>query len=153
ASVGTSPCWERVNNGTPSAFSRESMCRPTVGCVRPAARAAADSDPVRTTPRKDRYRLQSGVSVAIQIIIATRALQLILFYHARRHPALTGLIRHTQEHALMSQTKTALILGATGGIGGELVIALSRHGWRINALNRDPAKARRRNGTAPAVNW
>jgi nucleoside-diphosphate-sugar epimerase len=53
----------------------------------------------------------------------------------------------------MSQTKTALILGATGGIGGELVIALSRHGWRINALNRDPSKARSRNGNGAEINW
>ena len=36
---------------------------------------------------------------------------------------------------------TALILGATGGIGHEVASALHRHGWRINALHRDPARA------------
>ena len=32
--------------------------------------------------------------------------------------------------------RTALILGATGGIGGETAHALARHGWRIRALSR-----------------
>jgi nucleoside-diphosphate-sugar epimerase len=38
--------------------------------------------------------------------------------------------------------RTALILGATGGIGQALTEAMSRHGWAIRALVRDPAKAR-----------
>jgi nucleoside-diphosphate-sugar epimerase len=36
-------------------------------------------------------------------------------------------------------TRTALILGATGGIGGETADALARHGWAIRALARNPA--------------
>jgi nucleoside-diphosphate-sugar epimerase len=32
--------------------------------------------------------------------------------------------------------RTALVLGATGGIGGETARALSRHGWKIRALAR-----------------
>jgi nucleoside-diphosphate-sugar epimerase len=32
--------------------------------------------------------------------------------------------------------KTALVLGATGGIGSETAHALSRHGWKIRALAR-----------------
>ena len=32
--------------------------------------------------------------------------------------------------------RTALILGATGGIGGETAHALERHGWTIRALSR-----------------
>ena len=32
--------------------------------------------------------------------------------------------------------KTALVLGATGGIGGETASALERHGWNIRALSR-----------------
>ena len=48
--------------------------------------------------------------------------------------------------------KTALILGATGGIGGEVAASLSQHGWQINALHRDPASASRRNRTAP-IKW
>jgi nucleoside-diphosphate-sugar epimerase len=41
----------------------------------------------------------------------------------------------------MTQSKTALILGATGGIGHEVAIALNRHGWQIKALHRDPTDA------------
>jgi nucleoside-diphosphate-sugar epimerase len=41
----------------------------------------------------------------------------------------------------MTHTKTALILGITGGIGGELAAALRRHGWQINALHRNAARA------------
>ncbi|MDF0603922.1 NAD(P)H-binding protein [Psychromarinibacter sp. C21-152] len=37
--------------------------------------------------------------------------------------------------------KTALILGATGGVGSETARALAAHGWRIRALARDPKKA------------
>lgn len=40
-----------------------------------------------------------------------------------------------------NSTRTALILGATGGIGGAIAAALLRHGWKIRALVRDPAKA------------
>ncbi|MBB3179871.1 NAD(P)H-binding protein [Variovorax sp. Sphag1AA] len=36
---------------------------------------------------------------------------------------------------------TALVLGATGGIGGETASALLRRGWKVRALARDPAKA------------
>lgn len=36
----------------------------------------------------------------------------------------------------MIQQKLALVVGANGGIGGELVTALQRHGWRVRALVR-----------------
>jgi nucleoside-diphosphate-sugar epimerase len=36
----------------------------------------------------------------------------------------------------MSQYKTALILGATGGIGGEIARTLRARGWRVRALHR-----------------
>jgi nucleoside-diphosphate-sugar epimerase len=36
----------------------------------------------------------------------------------------------------MSGTKTALVLGATGGIGGETAAALLRHGWHVVAMLR-----------------
>ena len=37
----------------------------------------------------------------------------------------------------MSQpSRTALVLGATGGIGSETALALSRHGWQIRAFSR-----------------
>jgi nucleoside-diphosphate-sugar epimerase len=47
---------------------------------------------------------------------------------------------------------TALILGATGGIGHEVAGALHRHGWQIKALHRDPGKAASDRST-PWVHW
>jgi nucleoside-diphosphate-sugar epimerase len=41
----------------------------------------------------------------------------------------------------MSEAKTALVLGATGGVGGEIARALLARGWRVRALHRDPGKA------------
>jgi len=38
---------------------------------------------------------------------------------------------------------TALVLGATGGAGGEIAQALLRRGWQVRALVRYPAKATR----------
>ena len=35
-----------------------------------------------------------------------------------------------------SESRIALVLGATGGIGGETALALSRHGWKIRAFSR-----------------
>ncbi|ACI55998.1 NAD-dependent epimerase/dehydratase family protein [Rhizobium acidisoli] len=46
--------------------------------------------------------------------------------------------------------KTALVLGATGGIGGAVARKLLARGWRIRALNRDAAKVSRRE---PAFEW
>jgi nucleoside-diphosphate-sugar epimerase len=40
----------------------------------------------------------------------------------------------------MDDRKTALVLGATGGIGGETAAALIRHGWKVIAMVRDPAR-------------
>lgn len=40
------------------------------------------------------------------------------------------------ETVMAKQDRIALILGATGGIGGETAAALERHGWRIRALSR-----------------
>jgi len=34
--------------------------------------------------------------------------------------------------------RTALVLGATGGIGGELSQLMVARGWKVRALNRDP---------------
>lgn len=41
----------------------------------------------------------------------------------------------------MSNTKRALVLGATGGIGGETAAALLRHGWAVTAMARHPKQA------------
>src|SRR5438105_126899 len=46
----------------------------------------------------------------------------------------------------MNKTKTALVLGATGGIGGEVARRLKAGGWHVRALNRDAARAAGRDG-------
>lgn len=46
----------------------------------------------------------------------------------------------------------ALILGATGGMGGVVAARLLAEGWRVRALNRDPEAARRRTG-ASRIEW
>lgn len=49
----------------------------------------------------------------------------------------------------MEQLKTALVLGATGGIGGELARAMVRRGWRVQALCRNRQAAPQLDG----VHW
>lgn len=53
----------------------------------------------------------------------------------------------------MTAERNALVLGATGGIGGEVAAALLRHGWAVRALHRDPASAARRLGRLGGVAW
>lgn len=43
----------------------------------------------------------------------------------------------------MAQAKTALVLGASGGIGGEMARLLSARGWQVKALHRNPQAAAR----------
>jgi nucleoside-diphosphate-sugar epimerase len=43
----------------------------------------------------------------------------------------------------MNKSKTALVLGATGGIGSELAYALLARGWSVNALVRDAHRAKK----------
>lgn len=50
----------------------------------------------------------------------------------------------------MDAQKTALIIGATGGIGGETARTLKRRGWRVVALHRSPEEAGR---MAPEFEW
>jgi nucleoside-diphosphate-sugar epimerase len=61
-------------------------------------------------------------------------------------------------------SKTALILGATGGVGGALTDVLLARGWTIKALTRDPARAalkqplgdsanQKAAGRDPAIAW
>ncbi|MGB5950417.1 MAG: SDR family NAD(P)-dependent oxidoreductase [Parvibaculum sp.] len=50
-------------------------------------------------------------------------------------------------------TRTALIIGATGGIGSETALALAARGWRIRALNRNPQKAARDFAWLGPVEW
>ncbi|MBX3485905.1 NAD(P)H-binding protein [Phenylobacterium sp.] len=42
--------------------------------------------------------------------------------------------------------RQALVIGATGGVGGAVADRLLADGWRVRALNRDPESAGRRSG-------
>ncbi|OTP74172.1 Nucleoside-diphosphate-sugar epimerase [Caballeronia sordidicola] len=48
--------------------------------------------------------------------------------------------RRTQQESKMSESRIALVLGATGGIGGEVARQLAGEGWHVCALHRQPAK-------------
>jgi nucleoside-diphosphate-sugar epimerase len=48
---------------------------------------------------------------------------------------------------------TALIIGATGGVGGEIARALRARGWKIRALNRNPARAARDHADLGQIEW
>ncbi|MBM9403725.1 NAD(P)H-binding protein [Gluconacetobacter azotocaptans] len=47
----------------------------------------------------------------------------------------------------MSTPRTALVVGARGGIGGAVARSLLRHGWRVRGLARRPA------GDVPGMEW
>jgi nucleoside-diphosphate-sugar epimerase len=49
-------------------------------------------------------------------------------------------------------TKTALVIGATGGIGGAIAERLLQDGWTVRALNRNPDAAKRTPGRE-ALQW
>lgn len=51
-----------------------------------------------------------------------------------------------------SSTQTALVLGASGGVGGEIAAALLRRGWQVRGLARDPATAAARTNL-PTLQW
>jgi len=49
--------------------------------------------------------------------------------------------------------KTALIIGATGGVGSEIARALSRRGFQVRALHRDPEQAKTRMASLGPIEW
>ena len=51
----------------------------------------------------------------------------------------------------MSDNKMALVLGATGGIGGEMARRLAAAGWTVRALHRDPQRVACGDGST--VTW
>ncbi len=46
--------------------------------------------------------------------------------------------------------RKVLVVGATGGIGGEMVRQLAAAGWEVQAMHRNPAQVA---STSPAVTW
>lgn len=48
---------------------------------------------------------------------------------------------------------TALVIGATGGVGGEVARALLARGWRVRALNRNPVAAAKSAEGMAGVEW
>jgi nucleoside-diphosphate-sugar epimerase len=46
----------------------------------------------------------------------------------------------------MTKTRTALVIGATGGVGGAIADRLLADGWHVRAINRDPQTAAQRSG-------
>src|SRR5215468_11563969 len=53
----------------------------------------------------------------------------------------------------MTNSRTALVLGATGGIGGEMALALIERGWRVRSLHRAPERAGRKAPHLDRVQW
>jgi len=49
--------------------------------------------------------------------------------------------------------KTALIIGATGGVGSEIARVLSIRGYEVRALHRDPQRAKSRMGSLGMIEW
>jgi nucleoside-diphosphate-sugar epimerase len=56
------------------------------------------------------------------------------------------------EVAMSEHRPLALVIGATGGVGGALADRLLADGWRVRALNRDPEGAKVRSGR-PGLEW
>lgn len=52
-----------------------------------------------------------------------------------------------------TNSRTALVLGITGGIGGEVARALLARGWRVRALHRRPAEVAGATGLGDGVEW
>lgn len=50
-------------------------------------------------------------------------------------------------------TRTALVIGATGGIGGEVARALLARGWRVRGLNRKPKAAAKSAVGMAGIEW
>ncbi|HKU98371.1 MAG TPA: SDR family NAD(P)-dependent oxidoreductase [Vineibacter sp.] len=53
----------------------------------------------------------------------------------------------------MSDKRTALVIGATGGIGAEVALNLGKRGWRVRAMHRRPAVAAQRFAELGSLDW
>src|SRR5215475_6068662 len=53
----------------------------------------------------------------------------------------------------MTRNRSALVLGATGGIGGEVALALLKQGWQVRSLHREPERAAHQTPHLAQVQW
>src|SRR5262249_54011553 len=88
----------------------------------------------------------------IRKCIASILICAISFGGDRRHLLLRrdGLRRPPRRNVM---NRTALIIGATGGIGSETARALVAAGWTVRALHRNPVEAGRRFAWMGRVDW
>jgi len=56
-------------------------------------------------------------------------------------------------HTPSTTNQLALVVGATGGLGGEVARALLAHGWRVRALHRHPAELPERLRALGHIEW
>ena len=54
---------------------------------------------------------------------------------------------------MKTNARTALVLGITGGVGGEVARALLARGWRVRALHRRPNEVAGNTGLENEVEW
>jgi nucleoside-diphosphate-sugar epimerase len=71
-------------------------------------------------------------------------------YRNFRWSAGRPFLPRSKEMTMANDMNTALVIGATGGIGGEVARVLTARGWAVRALHRDPTRARESN---PALEW
>jgi nucleoside-diphosphate-sugar epimerase len=83
----------------------------------------------------------------INFMLADGTSSTILFKTARAQSSANNR-RHPMTATQKIAPKIALVLGATGGVGGETAAALARRGWTIRALARDTVK-----GLAKHPDW
>lgn len=75
-------------------------------------------------------------------------LHVFVNFHYRRG---TAIFHDHMERSVMP--KTILVLGATGGIGGEVARVMLQRGWEVRAMVRDPARAASGWNGGPAPQW
>ncbi|MBR7618071.1 NAD(P)H-binding protein [Phenylobacterium sp. 20VBR1] len=54
---------------------------------------------------------------------------------------------------MATSDKTALVIGATGSVGGEVAAVLLARGWTVRGLHRDPARAAREAVGLERIEW
>jgi nucleoside-diphosphate-sugar epimerase len=66
---------------------------------------------------------------------------------------IVGSDAETETEKEEAMNRIALVIGVTGGIGGETARALLQGGWTVRALHRDPERAMRDAPDLSAIEW